>query len=269
MNRVELGTIAAEFPPILEAKNPRNSEGAFLMLQDGRIIFVYGRFKGESWADHAPADICLVTSEDGGRSFGNGRIVLTCEEEKAVNIMSLSLMKMSNGDIGLFYLVRVTYTLMQLYLRRSSDGGQTWSERVLCTPQEGFFVVNNDRVTRLSDGRILIPAACHRTGDSFFDSRSEVVFFYSDDDGATWNCSEGFTGGRTPYVMAVSRDNGKSFSEPAAFETDENSGYCYCAILFTEEAMLLGYNAGGPEDGSCLARTRIRWIPLAQLEKIE
>ncbi|MDO5349282.1 MAG: sialidase family protein [Lachnospiraceae bacterium] len=361
MNRMELGTIAAEFPPVLEEKNPRNSEGAFLMLQDGRIIFVYGRFKGENWADHAPADICLVTSEDGGHSFGNGRIVLTCEEEKAVNIMSLSLMNMTNGDIGLFYLVRGTYTLMQMYLRRSSDGGQTWSERVLCTPQEGFFVVNNDRVTRLSDGRILVPAACHRTGDSFFDSRSEVVFFYSDDDGATWNCSEGkccmphlsgctsglqepgvlelaagviwcwsrtdlgrqyemfsvdngntwtaaqpsrftspnsplcmkrdekgriyaiwnpipeyngrektkvFTGGRTPYVIAVSRDNGKSFSEPAAFETDENSGYCYCAILFTEEAMLLGYNAGGPEDGSCLARTRIRRIPLSQLEKI-
>ena len=68
-------------------------------------------------------------------------------------------------------------------------------------------MVNNDRVIRLSSGRILIAAASHRSGrfnekyaaqkgnwvgnETFFDSRSEVIFFYSDDDGNTWNVSEG------------------------------------------------------------------------------
>lgn len=369
MNRMELGTVVAEFPPIPEKKNPRNSEGAFLTLPDHQILFVYSRFKGNSMMDAAPADVCLTVSRDGGRTFGEERILLNCEEEKAVNIMSLSLMNMQNGDIGLFYLVRTTYTLLQMYLRRSGDGGKTWGERVLCTPQEGFFVVNNDRVVRLSDGRILIPAASHRTGwqhgeqsgENYFDGRSEAVFFYSDDDGKTWNIADGkccmpntphchsglqepgvlelspnvlwgwartdlgrqyemfsvdngntwtgsqpsrftspnsplsmkrdakgdiyavwnpipeyngrekqsfFTGGRTPLVIAVSKDQGRNFTECTAFETEKERGYCYCAMHFTEEALLLAYCAGGKEDGSCLARTKIRRIPLTELEKI-
>ncbi len=378
MKQMELGTIVAEFPPIMEQKNPRNSEGAFLSLKDNSIIFVYSKFKGDGQQDWIPTDICLVVSRDQGRSFGEQRIILTCEEEEAVNIMSLSLLEMKNGDIGLFYLVRTTHTLVQMFLRRSSDRGKTWGERILCTPQDGFFVVNNDRVIRLSSGRILIAAASHRSGrfnekyaaqkgnwvgnETFFDSRSEVIFFYSDDDGNTWNVSEGkccmpyltncesglqepgvlelspgviwgfsrtdlgrqyemysmddgntwttvqpsrftgpnsplsmkrdhksdwiyavwnpipeyngrkrqkiFTGGRTPYVIAVSKDNGKTFSEPTAFETEEDHGYCYCAIHFLDDAILLGYNGGGPEDGSCLARTRIRRIPRCQLENL-
>lgn len=370
MNRMELGAIAAEFPPRPEQKNPRNSEGAFLTLPDHRIVFAYSRFKGECPEDSAPADVCFVISEDGGKSFGQERVVLTCEGEHAVNIMSLSLLHMQNGDIGLFYLVRTTYTLLQMYMRRSSDGGETWGDRVLCTPQEGFFVVNNDRVTRLSGGRLLIPAASHRTGRKdgnekeqlFFDGRSEVVFFYSDDDGKTWKISDGkccipctanclsglqepgvlelqpgilwgwartdlgrqyemfsldggntwtgsqpsrftspnsplsmkkdekgriyavwnpipeyngrektkkaFTGGRTPLVIAVSRDGGKTFTEETVLEAEEDSGYCYCAIHFTEDAVLLAYCAGSAEDGSCLVRTRIRRIPLCQLDEI-
>lgn len=370
MNKRELGSIVAEYPPVFEKKNPRNSEGAFLETKDGTIVFVYSKFKGESQEDFASSDICMVRSKDGGQTFGEENIILSCEGEQAVNIMSLSLLDMENGDIGLFYLVRTTYTLLQMFLRRSKDGGQTFGERVLCTPQEGFFVVNNDRVMRLASGRILIPAACHRTGwqdskDSgkiFFDSRSEAVFFYSDDDGNTWKTAEGkccmpyltycesglqepgvlelapgilwgwartdlgrqyemysldngntwsnaspsrftspnsplcmkrgpkgsiyaiwnpipeyngrekkskiFTGGRTPYVMAVSRDNGKSFTEACAFETEEDRGYCYCAMYFTEDALLLAYNAGGVEDGSCLARMRIRRILLSELEGV-
>ena len=53
-----------------------------------------------------------------------------------------------------------------------------------------------------------------------------------------------------------------------SFEEDEDHGYCYCAIHFTKDAMLLAYCAGGPEDGSCLAKTRIRRIPRSQLEEI-
>lgn len=382
MREIELGRIVAEFPPDMGKGNPRNSEGAFLTLADGSIIFAFSRFRGKKHADWAPSDICMVVSRDGGMTFGEERIVAACETEGAVNVMSVSLMHMDSGDIGMFYLVRRTYTQIQMFVRRSRDGGQTWGKRVLCTPQEGFFVVNNDRVTRLSDGRILIPAACHRTGrdwnkekgeapdghetvpsGDFIDSRSETVFFYSDDDAFTWNVSLGkccmpymancqsglqepgvlelgpgilwgfartdlgrqyemysvdngntwtgaqpsrftapnsplsmkrdeetnniyavwnpvpeyngrekrndiFTGGRTPYVIAVSNDNGKTFSAEAAFEWEEACGYCYCAIHFTKDALLLGYNAGGPEDGSCLAKIRIRRIPRKELSEL-
>lgn len=46
-------------------------------------------------------------------------------------------------------------------------------------------------------------------------------------------------------MIAVSKDNGKTFSEPTAFETEEDHGYCYCAIHFLDDAILLGYNGEG------------------------
>ena len=69
-------------------------------------------------------------------------------------------------------------------------------------------------------------------------------------------------------MIAVSRDNGKTFTEGTAFEWEEDHGYCYCAMHFLDDALLLGYNAGGPEDGSCLARTRIRRIGREELETL-
>lgn len=369
MRKEQLGNIVLELAPDQAKNNPRNSEGAFLQLSNGEIIFVYSRFKGNSGADHATSDLVVLRSRDGGESFAEEALITTCEAEGGVNVMSLSLLEMNNGDIGLFYLVRTTYNLLQMFVKRSSDGGYTWGERILCTPYEGFFVVNNDRVTRLSNGRILIPAARHAAGwfetkDSgkrYQDSRSEVVFFYSDDDGYTWQmardkCSmpfqtyntaglqepgvielkEGilwawartelgrqyemfsfdngehwtacqpsrftspnsplcmkrdfdgkiytiwnpipeyngredtgyFTGGRTPFVIAVSEDNGKTFSEPVIFEDDELSGYCYCAIYFTEDKMLLAYCAGGAEERFCLSKTRLRTVEKKQLREL-
>lgn len=361
MKTIELGEIVAELAPDMENKNPRNSEGAFYTLDNGEILFIYSRFKGNDHADYATSDICMRRSTDDGRTFGPDETIMTCEGEGGVNIMSLSFLPMQNGDIGLFYLVRTTYTLLQMFLRRSSDGGKTWSERVLCTPREGYFVVNNDRVIRLSNGRILIPAAWHHTSKGYFENHAETFFFYSDDDGETWkqaankcclqysaNCRSGleepgvielapgylwgwartdlgrqyemfshdygntwttcqpsrftspcsplsmkrdangtiyavwnpipeyngrvedpvFTGGRTPFVIAKSVDNGVTFTEPVAFEDEEAHGYCYCAIHFTKNAMLLAYCAGGTEDGICLARTRIRRVELAQLKEI-
>lgn len=183
MKRMELGSVSLDLVP--GPDNPRNSEGAFLTLPDGEILYAYSRYKGESCSDEATTDLCLLRSLDDGRTFGEESTILTCEGEDGVNAMSLSMMHMENGDIGLFYLVRTSYTLLRMFLRRSRDGGRTWGERVLCTPQEGFFVVNNDRVIRLSSGRILIPAASHRSGlrgdmeegSRFFDSRAEDMFF--------------------------------------------------------------------------------------------
>ena len=362
MKSVELGEVVLDIRPDFAQDNPRNSEGAFYSLPDGSLIFAYSRFKGKSGADWATSDICIIRSDDGGRSFGAPETILTCEGEDAVNIMSLSFLEMADGELGLFYLVRHTYTQLRMYLRRSADGGRTWKERVLCMPYDGFFVVNNDRVTRLADGRIVIPAARHATTEGYFDSRSDTVFFYSDDDGKTWAqsdtkcsisqstyCKSGlqepgilelypgylwgwartdlgrqyemfshdngvtwtaaepsrftgpcsplsmkrdadntiyavwnpipeyngrtinekfFDGGRSPFVLARSTDNARTFSEPIAFEVEEGRGYCYCAIHFTEDAMLLAYCAGGQEDGSCLARTVIRRVEKEQLTQV-
>ncbi len=35
----------------------RNSEGSFVTLADGRIMYAYTRFRGGSWSDEGAADI--------------------------------------------------------------------------------------------------------------------------------------------------------------------------------------------------------------------
>ena len=105
--------------------------------------------------------------------------------------MSVSLLRMENGDIGLFYLERRGETDMRMMLRRSADEGRTWTDPAICMPNSGYYVVNNDRVLRLCSGRILLPPALHRLslrddGSTRFDSRADFLCVYSDDDGRTW-----------------------------------------------------------------------------------
>ena len=71
---------------------------------------------------------------------------------------------------------------------------------------------------------------------------------------------------RTPLVMALSSDDGKTFSMPIPIETDTNSGYSYTAIHETEDGhVLLAYCAGSTSDECMLNRLRLRKLPLSSL----
>ena len=81
--------------------NPRNSEGAFVELKDGRILFAYTRYKGASWADAATADIVGRISTDGGRTWGDWKLIFA---NRAQNVMSVSLLRLQDGRIALIFL---------------------------------------------------------------------------------------------------------------------------------------------------------------------
>ena len=83
MKRKKLGSVSLDLVP--GPDNPRNSEGAFLTLENGEILYAYSRYKGDSQADEATADLCLLRSGDDGRTFGEESIILTCEGEGGVN----------------------------------------------------------------------------------------------------------------------------------------------------------------------------------------
>ena len=177
--------------------NPRNSEGAFLDLNDGRILFVYSRFVGTSHSDAAKARLATRRSADGGVTWSEDALIETPEENDVMNVMSVSLVRFGNGEIGLFYLLRRSWHDMRMWCRRSSDEGNTWGPAVQCMPAAGYYVVNNDRVVRLKSGRLVIPAALHRgladrNEASAVDWRGIAEFFLSDDDGRTWRKARGY-----------------------------------------------------------------------------
>ena len=48
-------------------ENPRNSEGAFVTLKSGRVLFLYTQFHGGG-ADASPARIVAIGSDDAGQT---------------------------------------------------------------------------------------------------------------------------------------------------------------------------------------------------------
>lgn len=206
--------------------NPRNSEGDFILLKDGRLLFVYCRFDGNAH-DNAPCDIAGVISEDGGETFSEPFIVARAEEHGVKNIMSVSLMRMGNGDLGLFYLVKHNTTgASSFVLRRSCDEGKTFSEPVQCLPDKflGYYVVNNSRILKTSTGRIIVPAAFHRfgineNGHMVGDYYGMGCFFSSDDDGYTFKelCP--------PLTIGITSNTG--LQEPGLIELPGGTLYAY------------------------------------------
>ncbi len=168
--------------------NPRNSEGAFVRLRDGRILFAYTHFTGTA-SDAGTAHIAGRFSSDNGATWTReDQIILPNEGQQ--NTMSVSLLRLAGGPIALFYLRKNSDLDCRPYLRISTDDAKTWSEPRLCIDALGYFVVNNDRVIQLSSGRLVIPAARHSMPGEKFVHRAQALCYWSDDDGKTWRQSE-------------------------------------------------------------------------------
>ena len=181
-------SVALELAPA--EGNPRNSEGDFVRLKDGGLLFVYTHFTGGG-GDNASAHLAGRVSKDEGRTWTReDRLIL--ENEGGENVMSVSLERLPDGRIALLYLRKNSWDDCRPYLRFSSDEAETWSEPVEIVPDSriGYYVVNNDRLLRLSSGRLVVPAARHNDPSlGKFDARGVMVCFYSDDLGETWRQS--------------------------------------------------------------------------------
>ena len=169
--------------------NPRNSEGDFINLQDGRVMLVYSKYVGESSSDHAPASLAARYSSDGGATWTNADEIIV-PNEGGMNVMSVSLLRLQNGDIALFYLRKNSTEDCIPMLRISRDEAKTWSEAIPCiTDKEGYFVLNNARVIQLEDGRLMMAVALHNTPGGEWSGQADLFAYYSDDNGQTWTSS--------------------------------------------------------------------------------
>lgn len=222
--KIKKSEIAAQICPT--DGNPRNSEGDFIALKDGRIMFAYSRYKGKGSGDHCPCDIASIYSSDGGRSFDlTPRILASASEHNTENIMSVSLLRMQNGDLGLFYLIKHENALSSDYvLRRSDNEGESFHKPVSCLSPKNpeYYVVNNNRVLRTKSGRLIVPAALHRRHPEniYGIDPAAAVFSYSDDDGFTWKSFSGL------LSCPVHRSK-TGLQEPGVIELNENVLYAY------------------------------------------
>ena len=84
-------------------KNRRNGECSFLRLHDGRIMCVYTKYYGDDWTDHAIARLEAIYSSDEGETWSESSLLIE-KDEGALNIMAASLIRLTNGDLGILYL---------------------------------------------------------------------------------------------------------------------------------------------------------------------
>ena len=194
---MSLGKVIMHIKP--RENNPRNSEGAFYTFPDGRIIFIYSRYKGNSHHDGATADLYMLESTDGGESFTDVGTVFTCDELSATNIMSVSLLELRDGSVGLFFIKKISAYLGTILMSKSFDG-RVWEKPWQIINEDGYYVLNNDRVIRLSDGRIAFSVAyCKKhdvmtkSGKTMFYEPGIVYVYASDDDRNFYRQSRGYT----------------------------------------------------------------------------
>lgn len=313
--------------------NPRNSEGDFIRLKDGRWLFIYTHFTGGS-SDHAKAFLASRESSDDGKTWTTeDRTVVP--NEGGFNVMSVSLLRLKSGEIALFYLRKNSLQDCRPVMRLSRDEAKTWSEPVQCiTDEVSYYVLNNNRVIQLANGRLVLPTAMHNFEKGNL-LPGRIVVYLSDDGGKTWrrsrtilehdekNVRQNFmepgvvevskkkllmvirtklgcqylseskdrgetwttpgpgeifspvspatitkipsTGDlllvwndhagkpedyrtrhppiRTPLAAAISRDGGKTWTKKKLVEAEPDHGYCYTAIAFAGDRVLLGYCA--------------------------
>lgn len=324
--------------------NPRNSEGDFIQLKDGRILFIYSHFTSGS-GDNSSAYLAGRYSSDGGKTWSEKDVIIL-PNEGGMNVMSVSLIRLDENRIALFYLRKNSETDCIPLMRISDDEAKTWSDVKECiTDVPGYYVMNNDRVVKLKNGRIILPLSLHNTPDSDGWFNGRLICYYSDDNGETWikggevhnpnnvtsqepglielsdgrlmqfcrtdagvqyvsisndhgeswselrpgniksplspasveripqtgdlllvwnnNYEDSRDGGkRTPFNLAISKDEGVTWEKIKTIESDPNGWYCYTAIEFVGDHVLLGHCAGDRSKNIGLATTHITRLNL-------
>ena len=194
----------------------RQTEASMLAFPDGRLLVAYSDFYTAEGADEGPAQIAGRWSRDEGLSWGEPFVLQ--ENIGKLNCMSASLLQLpaglpragssglpraeSRGRILLaFGRKDAQPTLLHAMVKYSDDQGKTWSPPKDITRGDRYWCITNDRLIRLSGGRILYPL------ESGGGERESCVW-YSDDDGGSWRMSTG----------NVSAPAGLYYAEPTVVE---------------------------------------------------
>lgn len=194
------------------AGNPRNSEGSFLRLDDGRILFAYSRYEGDSSHDHGACNIAAIYSSDEGETWSEPRVIVTAAQcGIGTNVMSVSAVRQLDGRCGLYFLAK-TYdsSATQLWRALSVDGESFEVSRCELGYPDTYTIVVNDSITRLRDGRLVAPACVPLLG-----KLATCICLVSEDDGATFNRT------RPCVTLPIYNNVDRGMQEPGIIEHED------------------------------------------------
>jgi len=138
------------------AQSPRNTEADLVELLDGRLLLAWTEFYGGTCGDHDLARISGKTSDDRGRTWSD-RFTVVDSEGAWNNCMEPDFQRLPSEELLLFYMHKNSRMDTRVFLRRSKDDGETWSERYPVSYDRGYHCTTNARSIRTSSGRLVLP----------------------------------------------------------------------------------------------------------------
>jgi len=209
---------------------PDEQVGYYVLNNDRVVQLASGRLVAPV-SQHASADrkwdahghILYYLSDDVGRTWRRSKSVLRPDEsgEGRVTFQEPGVVELSPDRLLSF----IRTDAGTQYYANSKDGGETWTA---------------PRPSPLRSP--LSPASIERipgTGDLI----------------ALWN-NNSLDSRRTPFTVAISRDDGQTWENTKVLEDDPDGWYCYTAIVFRGNRVLLGHVAGDRDEGK-LSTTQI------------
>ena len=214
--RAVAGASPGGVPRTIGATQPEGAVGVFwrgeggyycikipsLVAADG-ILLALGEGRRGSCKDSAPTDIVAKRSLDGGRSWGELRIVASLADHTLGNAAPIVVEPAESGsnlrkEESSTIVLPFCQDNKSVWLTRSADSGLTWSlpRPILeaSDPSWTWVGLGPPAGIRLSSGRLLVPAYRTRSGPRLDATLSHGYALWSDDGGRTWTRGRAFGG---------------------------------------------------------------------------
>ncbi len=205
-----------------------------VQLRGGRLVIPAAMHTEPGRDGLAPGVALCFLSDDNGKTWRQSETVLHAPAGSASGLQEPAVIELKDGR--LMMLIR---TDQGCQLRSwSADGGVTWSpvERT-----EILSPVSPATVKRIpKTGDLLLAWNDHRDIDAERRGR------------------------RTPFTVALSRDEGLTWERAKNLEDDPNGWYCYTAMEFVDDRVILAHCAGDRRTGG-LNLTQVTLFDVAWL----
>ncbi|WPQ60304.1 sialidase family protein [Chitinophaga sancti] len=157
-----------------------------LITQSGHwILSAVGHSVG--LIDTDSATIALASSYDLGETW---TLDSTLQEKVGeINISMPNMLDVGNNKRLLVFLAKNSSSDINLYVKASNDGGETWQPLININPlHDGYNVISNSKLIQLKSGRLLLPVAFAPEIYKYY-NQTTMFCYYSDDYGLTWQKS--------------------------------------------------------------------------------
>jgi hypothetical protein len=211
-----------------------------VQLASGRLVVPVALHNRPEWIQPDwRGEITCYLSDDAGQTWRRAKTMQKAFDRAGTRITAQEpgVVELSDGRL----LMWVRTNAGEQYRCVSTDGGETWSD-----------------LEPMGVASPLSPASIERIPNT-----GHLLLVWNDHS----HVPLGERKARTPFSVGISRDEAATWELVQNLDTDPKGWFCYTAIEFVDEHLLLAHVAGQQQPGMHLATTRITRMPIELLDE--